>query len=134
MSREIVKVGLALIRDGSVLLVRKRGTRYWILPGGKPDPGESWEQALAREVSEEIACELRLDTLEFLGEFTDVAANEPDTIVRVPLYSGEITGSPSPCAEIDAQCWYPADASVEADLSPVLARRIVPALRERRLL
>ena len=37
---------------GRVLLVRKRGTATFIQPGGKREPGESWEDCLIRELRE----------------------------------------------------------------------------------
>lgn len=40
--------------DAQVVLVRAEGG-LWSLPGGRPEPGESWEDTLRREVLEE-AC------------------------------------------------------------------------------
>lgn len=129
MTRHIIKAGLVVRRGDSFLLLRKRGTRFWILPGGKPEPGEGTEQALVREVVEELGCQVRPESIRFLGEYSDVAANEPDTTVTIPLYIGDIDGVPVPKAEIDAMCWYPADDPNEQDLSPIVARKIIPALR-----
>ncbi|WP_457489191.1 NUDIX domain-containing protein, partial [Tardiphaga sp. P5_C10] len=56
--REIVKIGLAVTDGARLLLVRKRGGRSYILPGGKPEQGESDFQALAREVEEELGCSI----------------------------------------------------------------------------
>lgn len=55
----MITVVAALIYDDGKLLVcqRKRGTSYammWEFPGGKVKPGETLEQALAREVEEEL--------------------------------------------------------------------------------
>jgi ADP-ribose pyrophosphatase YjhB (NUDIX family) len=43
-----------LARDGAVVLISPDGVR-WGWPGGRPEPGESWEQTLRREIAEE-AC------------------------------------------------------------------------------
>lgn len=41
-------------RDGLVLTVRKRGSDGFMMPGGKPEPGETPLQTACREVNEEI--------------------------------------------------------------------------------
>jgi ADP-ribose pyrophosphatase YjhB (NUDIX family) len=40
--------------DGDIVLISPDGT-IWDLPAGRPEPGESWEQTLRREMDEE-AC------------------------------------------------------------------------------
>ena len=57
-------VGAAILRDGAVLAARRtapptaagRGE----FPGGKVEPGESPEQALVREIAEELGCRIEL--------------------------------------------------------------------------
>jgi ADP-ribose pyrophosphatase YjhB (NUDIX family) len=55
-------VALTFIRQGNqILLVRQAyGERYWSLPGGKMEPGESIEEAAIREVAEETGLEVRI--------------------------------------------------------------------------
>ena len=58
-------VAAAVIFDGDkVLLTRrpdgKRHSGYWEFPGGKVDPGESPEEALCRELREELDVEARV--------------------------------------------------------------------------
>ena len=51
-------VGAAVLRDGRVLASRRtdppRLAGYWEFPGGKVEVGESDEQALVRELLEEL--------------------------------------------------------------------------------
>lgn len=69
---EKIKVAAGLIRrDGRLLAARRAAgsqAGLWELPGGKVEPGESSEEALRRELSEELGCEVGLtwfyDTVE----------------------------------------------------------------------
>lgn len=55
-----------IIRDNRVLLIRKEyedGSRKFALPGGAQDPGETLATALNRECREEIAADVRVNSL-----------------------------------------------------------------------
>ena len=53
--------------DGDILLVKNRFSRQkWALPGGGVNRNESYEQAAAREVLEEVG--LKIDNLRYLGK------------------------------------------------------------------
>ena len=53
--------------NGKILLVRSRFSRQeWALPGGGVNRNESYEQAAAREVSEEVG--LKIHNLRYLGK------------------------------------------------------------------
>ena len=62
-----------LVRDGRLLIVqRKPGGRhggYWEFPGGKIEAGESAEQSLVRELTEELGVTVRVGPL--VGESDD---------------------------------------------------------------
>lgn len=106
-------VSAAVITDaeGRVLVVRKRGTRVFMQPGGKPEPGESAAEALARELHEEVGLIVAPAALEPLGTFESAAANEPGH--RVIAAAFRTTAQPadlSPRAEIEELRWItPAD-------------------------
>ena len=53
-----IHIVAAVILDdrGRALVVRKHGASRFIQPGGKPEPGESPLQALARELELDYAC------------------------------------------------------------------------------
>src|SRR5690606_11410667 len=77
-TREIRVSALVLRWRGTMLMVRKRGTAAFMLPGGKPEPGESALETVLREVREELDLHLDPADLEELGTFTASAANEAD--------------------------------------------------------
>ncbi|WP_330288003.1 (deoxy)nucleoside triphosphate pyrophosphohydrolase [Streptomyces sp. NBC_00576] len=56
--KRIVVVGAALLRDGRLLAARRSAppelAGRWELPGGKVEPGEEPEDALVRELREEL--------------------------------------------------------------------------------
>jgi 8-oxo-dGTP diphosphatase len=59
-------VTAAVIFDGDKVLITRRpdGKRhpgFWEFPGGKVDPGESPEQALCREIREELDAEVQVN-------------------------------------------------------------------------
>jgi 8-oxo-dGTP diphosphatase len=49
------RVCAAILRNGAILMVRHEhdGRNYWTLPGGGVEAGETFEQAVLREVMEE---------------------------------------------------------------------------------
>ena len=75
-----------IVVDGRMLLVRKRGTEAFMQPGGKLEPGESGAECLVRELEEELALRIPVDSLLPLGRFGAPAANEPDHSVDCDVY------------------------------------------------
>jgi mutator protein MutT len=63
-----IRVAALIIKDGKILLVEheKGGRRYWLLPGGGVEYGESVEEALKRELQEEVGIEIAVHELLWL--------------------------------------------------------------------
>ena len=58
----LLGVSAVVVRDGRVLLGRRRGAHgagTWSFPGGKPEPGEAATDAVARELAEETGLRAR---------------------------------------------------------------------------
>ena len=124
-------VSAVVIRDvdGRVLVVRKRGTSRYMLPGGKIESGESPEQAAVRELHEEVGAELDPGSLVVLGEWTAPAANEPDHVVHGHIFEHPWVPGLSVRAEIDDLLWlHPDDMTGRDDLAPLLVTRVLPNL------
>lgn len=60
MKSEVILSGCAIIRNNSILLLKKFKNSYYELPGGKVDYNESIEDAAIRECFEEIGCKVFL--------------------------------------------------------------------------
>ncbi len=55
-----IGVNVAIIRNGRILLTKRRDVPAWCLPGGGVEDGESLAQAASREVREETGLEVEL--------------------------------------------------------------------------
>lgn len=60
-----IEVVAAIIRKGDKIFATQRGygdfKDWWEFPGGKMEPGETPEEALVREIREELDTEIRVD-------------------------------------------------------------------------
>jgi 8-oxo-dGTP diphosphatase len=123
-----IRIVAALIRDdtGRVLLVRKRGTKAFMQPGGKLDAGEDDITALSREILEELGCVLDPESVLPLGAFDAVAANEPGFRVEANLYRVDVTGEISPSREIDEAIWVDPASPPDIHLAPLTRDHVLP--------
>lgn len=121
----------AVITDaaGRVLLVRKRGSAFFIQPGGKRQAGETSLQTLARELREELGVRLRKAGAQRLGCFEDAAVNEPGRRVRAEAYRVRVDGAPVPGAEIEELLWLDPAPPHPVPVAPLSAGHILPAHR-----
>lgn len=80
-----IRVGAVVERGGSILLVRhKKPDRepYWVLPGGRLEPGETIPECAERELSEEAQLEVRFSGVLYVSEFMRDDRHTVDVTVR----------------------------------------------------
>lgn len=121
-----------MIKDGTLLLCRKRDLAWLILPGGKVEPGEQPLDCLRRELKEELG-DIDLLNLKYLGAYSDVMAGDAAKMIEILLYSGELAGCPVASSEITELVWFDPDTDW-SELAPSLANKILPDLVSRGLL
>lgn len=125
-----IRIAAACLLDqaGRLLLVRKRGTQAFMLPGGKHEPGETSLQALLRELGEELDLHLATSALTPLGHFQANAANEPDMRVDAQVYVAALPHPVQPAAELEELTWLDPAGDYPHNLAPLLREQVLPAL------
>lgn len=93
MKEPRVRVAGILIKEGKMLFIEhgKKGKRYWLLPGGGVDYGESFEEALKREFREEVNLDIEVLNLKFISEA--IAPDGSKHIINMFFIVKEVGGS-----------------------------------------
>ena len=117
-----IRVSAAVIAHDGKIFATQRGygqyKDYWEFPGGKREDGESGEDAIIREIKEELNVDIAVDSY-----LTTVEYQYPEFFLVMDVYlcsivSGEISLSVHEDArwlsaiDIDTVDWLPADIAV----------------------
>ena len=124
--KKTIRVAAAVIRKDGRIFATQRGygpwKDSWEFPGGKIEPGETPEEALVREIREELDTEI-----EVTGNMTHVEYDYPDfhlsmDCLECRILSGELTLKEHESArwllpeELDSVNWLPADRTLVSRL------------------
>ena len=132
MNTLTIATACLLSPEQHLLLVRKRDSSFWMLPGGKLDAGETALQALLRELGEELQWNAENTTFQTLGSFENQAANEANTRVQAQVFYAQLSTVPQLHidAEIEAMQWWPLNSSHMEHFAPLLQEQVIPNLRQ----
>jgi 8-oxo-dGTP diphosphatase len=81
-----IRVGAVVARDGALLLVRHQKPDrdpYWVLPGGRLEPGETIPECAEREISEETGLSASFRGVLYVSEFLREGRHTVDITVRM---------------------------------------------------
>ena len=91
----VTVVAAVIVRGGLILITRRPAGSHlaglWEFPGGKPNPGETFEDALRREITEELGAEVIVGAC-----IETVEWQYPDQRVRILFFRCGIEGEPRP--------------------------------------
>ena len=133
MEKSLKKINVvaAVIRDDNKIFATERGygdyKGWWEFPGGKIETGESPEEALVREIKEELDSEINVD--EYIGT---IEYDYPEFHLSMRCYwctllSGDLTLKEAEDARwldagtIDSVKWLPADMELIETIKKRLA-------------
>ena len=130
-SRKTINVVAALIRDDKRVFATARGygnyKGWWEFPGGKVEPGESPEDALVREIREELDSEISVDEYISTIEYDYPEFHLSMRCYWCSLISGDLVLKEAEDAKwldvetIDSVKWLPADITLIDEIKKRMA-------------
>lgn len=128
----IDKLAFIEIQNKKILVSLSRGKDTWYIPGGKREKGESDQEALVREVEEELTVALNPRTIKFYGVFEAQAHGKPEgTIVRMTCYTASYEGVLKASSEIDKIDFF---SYSQIDLTAPVDHLIIDDLKKKNLI
>lgn len=133
-ARPIVGIGVAVLRPGAVLLVRRArppNLGAWSLPGGGQELGETAEQAARRELLEETG--LTVGALHLAANVDSIARDEAGRVrfhyTIIDFATRWVAGEPVAATDVTEAAWAKLDALDEFNLWSEAHRVIAIARR-----
>lgn len=117
MKREVFVVAGAIVKDGKVFAAQ-RGNKgktafKYEFPGGKIEPGETPEQALARELREELSINVEVHEL-----ITAIVDEYEDIILHIDTYRCTLISGTPILSEHIAMAWSNKEELDNLEFSP----------------
>ena len=133
---DVHKAGAIIIQDRKLLFTRTIGKDFFICPGGRPESGETYEQALIRELKEELDIDTTIENLEDFGTYTSTMIEDESKkiymrVLTVKFWQGNI----KPTNEVEEIKWVNS-LSVDKGLrgNSIFELEVIPRLKKANLI
>lgn len=121
----LVSVAALVSNDKGDILLVKSPWRGWEYPGGLIEPGETFQQALHREIREESGVEV-----EITG-FVGICKNVEKNIVNIDFTARYVSGELSTSEESTEVIWAAPEKAMEMITFPLTKKRLANMLSGR---
>jgi 8-oxo-dGTP diphosphatase len=133
MNNKLIEVACWVhVHDNRLLLIESRkspGAYY--MPGGKIETGETREEALLREINEELNVTLQPGSVRYFGSFRAQAFNQPAGVeVSDHCYFADFSGTPVASAEVQDVRYFTHGEYLKLPLQAPAVLLIFDALRQ----
>lgn len=130
---KIVNVNALIIRDNKLLLAREKGHKLYLLPGGGVEKGESLEEALCRELKEELGVNVTRNDISRFEEFS--GPTQGRKFVRVMhVFKVDLKEKPRPSGEVEELRWVSLSGSAALSLEWIFKHRIIQKLQTEKIM
>jgi len=121
-----IRLAAIITRDGTILLLQhqKKGARYWVLPGGRLQTGETLQAGLKRELREELGLRsVDVGPLVIVCETLAPDRNVVNLIYQADIGEGrpELDTTDSVLTGMD---WVPVSRLAELDFRPPITATV----------
>lgn len=124
--REIDKIAFIEIQEGKILMSKSYGKKKYYIPGGKRDAGESDEQTLVREISEELSIKINPETINYYGTFKAQADGKEEGVqVKMTCFTATYENEIQAANEIEELRWLSfSEIDLVAQLDKIIFKQL----------
>lgn len=132
---DVYKAGGIIIRDRKLLAVRSKDKDHFVIPGGKLEKDETPENALIRELKEEINITVMLEDFHPFGIFFGRSAGNQNHSIRMDVFFVKHwLGIPQSQNEIEELLWLSSDLPKDKKFGSIFEQEIIPRLKKQQLI
>lgn len=128
----ILKSGAIIINsEGRMLIVKPKNKDFWLFVGGKIEEGETPEEALEREIKEELDANLKGFPIFYMESPIEAAAGDKlGRTIQIKIFTVELDREPEPSSEIEKIHWISKEEFEKEEflLGSILGEHVIPKL------